>query len=238
MVGQDFLQKILFFFRLCVSAGGVFIPLIPWLLIALGSYLLGSIPVGFLAGRCRGVDLRTQGSGNIGATNALRVLGKPWGYTVFLVDFAKGLVPVLAANHWSAQMAVHPASAPGALAALSVLLGHSFPIWLGFKGGKGIASSAGVIVGLFPQAFLLCVGIWMLIFTLSRYVSVASMAASIMLPVAVTVLYCLHKADWLSLLVSILMCVLALWRHRSNLSRLRSGTEPRFERKNKVANKS
>lgn len=221
-----------------MSAGGVFILLLPWLLIALGSYLLGSIPTGFLAGRCCGVDLRTQGSGNIGATNALRVLGKPWGYTVFLVDFAKGLLPVLLASHWSAQFGIHPASAPAALAALCVLLGHSFPIWLGFKGGKGIASSAGVIVGLFPSAFLLCIGTWMLVFTLSRYVSVASISASIMLPVAVTILYFLHKADWLALLVSILMCALALWRHRSNFARLRSGTEPRFERKNKVVKKS
>ena len=221
-----------------MSAGGVFILLLPWLLIALGSYLIGSVPTGFLAGRCCGVDLRTQGSGNIGATNALRVLGKPWGYTVFLVDFAKGLLPVLLASHWSAQFGIHPASAPGALAALCVLLGHSFPIWLGFNGGKGIASSAGVIVGLFPSAFLLCIGSWLLVFTLSRYVSVASISASIMLPVAVTILYLLHKADWLALLVSILMCALALWRHRSNFVRLRSGTEPRFERKNKVAKKS
>ena len=205
--------------------------LLPWLLIALSSYLLGSIPTGFLAGRCCGVDLRREGSGNIGATNALRVLGKPWGYTVFLVDFFKGLLPVLTANHWSAQFGIHPISAPGSLAALCVLLGHSFPIWLGFKGGKGIASSAGVIVGLFPSAFLLCIGTWMLAFTLSRYVSVASIAASIALPVAVALLYHLHKADWLALLVSILMCSLALWRHRSNLVRLRAGTEPRFEKK-------
>jgi acyl phosphate:glycerol-3-phosphate acyltransferase len=208
--------------------------LLPWLLIALSSYLLGSVPTGFLAGRCCGVDLRTQGSGNIGATNALRVLGKPWGYTVFLVDFFKGLLPVLAANHWSAQFGIHPISAPGSLAALCTLLGHSFPIWLGFKGGKGIASSAGVIVGLFPSAFLFCIGTWMLLFTLSRYVSVASIAASIALPVAVALLYSLHKADWLALLVSILMCLLALWRHRSNLVRLRAGTEPRFEKKKKV----
>ena len=208
--------------------------LLPWLLIALSSYLFGSIPTGFLAGRCCGVDLRTEGSGNIGATNALRVLGKPWGYTVFLVDFFKGLLPVLAANHWSAQFGIHPISAPGSLAALCTLLGHSFPIWLGFKGGKGIASSAGVIVGLFPSAFLLCIGTWMLAFTLSRYVSVASISASIALPVAVALLYLLHKADWLALLVSILMCSLALWRHRSNLMRLRAGTEPRFEKKKKV----
>ena len=204
----------------------------PWLLIVFGSYLLGSIPTGFLAGRLCGVDLRTKGSGNIGATNALRVLGKSWGYAVFVVDFLKGLLPVLIASYWSGQIGmIHPASAPGALAALCALLGHSFPVWIGFKGGKGIASSAGAMVGLFPAAFLFCLGIWMLVFTISRYVSVASMAAAFALPVAVTMLYLLHKADWLALVVSILMAVLAIWRHRANIARLRAGTEPRFEKK-------
>ncbi|MCX6960390.1 MAG: glycerol-3-phosphate 1-O-acyltransferase PlsY [Verrucomicrobia bacterium] len=207
--------------------------LYPWFLIAIGSYLLGSIPAGFIAGRICGIDLRTQGSGNIGATNALRVLGKQWGYAVFLLDFLKGFVPVLVALQWGASEGVHPPSASGALAALCSLLGHSFPIWLGFKGGKGIATSAGVIVGLFPAAFLFCVGAWLLFFTVARYVSVASIAASIALPTAVTALFLLHRADWLALLVSIVMCALALWRHRSNIARLRAGTEPRFERRKK-----
>lgn len=214
-----------------MSAVLVFIVIFPWILIVLGTYLFGSIPTGYLAGRCCGVDLRKLGSGNIGATNALRVLGKPWGYTVFLVDFLKGLLPVVLATHWSIHSGIHPHSAPGALAALSVLLGHSFPIWLGFKGGKGIASSAGVIVGLFPTAFLFVIGIWLLIFTFTRVVSLASMAAALALPAAVLLLYFLHRADWLSLLVSMVMCALALWRHRSNINRLTSGTEPRFEKK-------
>ena len=207
---------------------------LPWLLIAVASYLLGSIPAGFIAGKICGVDLRTQGSGNIGATNALRVLGKKWGYGVFLVDFLKGLVPVLLALRWGASVGVNPYSSPGALAALCALLGHSFPVWLGFKGGKGIATSSGVIVGLFPAAFLFCLGIWLLLFTTTRYVSVASIAAAITLPSAVTLLFILHRTDWLALTVSILMCVLAVWRHRSNIVRLRLGTEPRFERKNKA----
>ena len=163
----------------------------------------------------------------------MRVLGKQWGYAVFLFDFLKGFVPVLVALQWGASEGVHPSSASGALAALCSLLGHSFPIWLGFKGGKGIATSAGVIVGLFPAAFLFCVGAWLLFFTVARYVSVASIAASIALPTAVTALFLLHRADWLALLVSIVMCALALWRHRSNIARLRAGTEPRFERRKK-----
>ncbi len=206
--------------------------LLPWIIIVVGSYLIGSLPTGYLAGLYCGIDLRTRGSGNIGSTNALRVLGKPWGYTVFLVDFLKGLIPVLLATHWSVRAGtIQPPSAPGALAALCILLGHSFPVWLRFKGGKGIASSAGVIVGLFPTAFPFMIGIWMLLFTLTRFVSVASMAASVALPVAVMILYLLHKADWLSLLVSIVMCALALYRHRANINRLIAGTEPRFEKK-------
>jgi glycerol-3-phosphate acyltransferase PlsY len=203
----------------------------PWFIIALGSYLLGSIPFGYIAGRLCGVDIRTKGSGNIGATNALRVLGKKWGYAVFALDFLKGWLPVKLALGWGIALMVHPASAPGALAGLCVLVGHSFPVWLGFKGGKGIASSAGVIVALFPAAFLICLGVWIFVFTTSRYVSVASIAGSVALPLAVLFLYLTHRADWLALTVSVVMCLLAVWRHRSNIIRLRAGTEPRFEKK-------
>lgn len=209
-------------------------PLLPWLLIAVGSYLIGSIPFGYLAGRLCGVDIRTKGSGNIGATNALRVLGKKWGYTVFLLDFLKAWLPVKLALGWGIALMVHPASAPGALAGLCALLGHSFPVWLGFKGGKGIASSAGVMVGLFSLAvFLVCLGMWLLLFTVTRYVSIASIVAAISLPVAVGILVLLHRADWLGFTVSVVMAALAIWRHRSNIVRLRAGTEPRFEQKKK-----
>lgn len=209
-------------------------PLLPWLLIAVGSYLIGSIPFGYLAGRLCGVDIRTKGSGNIGATNALRVLGKKWGYSVFLLDFLKAWLPVKLALGWGIALMVHPASAPGALAGLCALLGHSFPVWLGFKGGKGIASSAGVMVGLFSLAvFLVCLGMWLLLFTVTRYVSIASIVAAISLPVAVGILVLLHRADWLGFTVSVVMASLAIWRHRSNIVRLRAGTEPRFERKKK-----
>lgn len=213
-----------------VRSGAVSV--LPWLLIALGSYLLGSIPFGYLAGRICGIDLRTQGSGNIGATNALRVLGKKWGYAVFLLDFLKAWLPVKLAMGWGIALMVDPASAPGALAGFCALLGHSFPVWLGFKGGKGIASSAGVIVGLFSlPVFLICLGLWLLLFTTTRYVSVASIGASLALPASIGVLFWFQRADWLGLAVSILMAALAVWRHRSNIIRLRAGTEARFERK-------
>lgn len=209
-------------------------PLLPWLLIAVGSYLIGSIPFGYLAGRLCGIDIRTKGSGNIGATNALRVLGKKWGYAVFLLDFLKAWLPVKLALGWGIALMVHPASAPGALAGLCALLGHSFPVWLGFKGGKGIASSAGVMVGLFSLAvFLVCLGMWLLLFTVTRYVSIASIVAAVSLPAAVGILVLLHRADWLGFTVSVVMAALAIWRHRSNIVRLSAGTEPRFERKKK-----
>ena len=210
--------------------------LAPWFLIAVFAYLLGSIPFGFLAGRICGIDIRTQGSGNIGATNALRMLGKKWGYAVFLADFLKGLVPVVLAGQWGTYAGVFPASAPGALAGLFVLLGHSFPVWLRFKGGKGIASSAGVMVALCPVAFLICLGTWILLFTTTRYVSAASIAGAVALPIAVGVLFAIHRTDWLAFTVSIVMCALAIWRHRPNITRLRAGTEPRFEKKSGITN--
>jgi len=211
-------------------------PFLPWLLIALGSYLLGAIPAGYLAGRLCGIDIRTQGSGNIGATNVLRVLGKTWGYAVFLFDYLKGLTPVLIALSWGENAGIYPPSGPGALAAVCALSGHAFPVWLGFKGGKGIATSAGVIVGLFSlPVFLVCLGVWLLLFTSTRYVSVASLAASAALPASVAALYLMHRADWIALAASAAMSVLAIWRHRSNIARLRAGTEPRFERGKKAA---
>ena len=208
-------------------------PLLPWLLIAAGSYLLGSVPFGYLAGRLCGIDIRTKGSGNIGATNALRVLGKKWGYAVFLLDFLKGWLPVQLALDCSPVLLGHHATGPGALAAICVLLGHSFPVWLGFKGGKGIASSAGVMIALFPAAFLVGVGVWILVFTFTRYVSVASIAGSVALPVTVGTMYLLHRTDLTGLATATLMAALAVWRHRSNIARLHAGTEPRFERKKK-----
>jgi len=205
----------------------------PWLIIAVGSYLLGSIPFGYLAGRFCGIDIRMQGSGNIGATNVLRVLGKKWGYAVFLLDFLKGWLPVKLALGWGIALMVHPASAPGALAGLCALIGHSFPFWLGFKGGKGMATSGGVIIALFPGAFLIGIGVWILVFLTTRYVSVASIAGTVTVPSVLVVMYLLHRADWLGVAVSLVMAVLIIWLHRGNIGRLRAGTEPRFERNKK-----
>lgn len=211
-----------------------------WIGCILGSYLIGSLPSGYLIGRSCGIDIRQHGSGNIGATNVVRVLGKKWGGIVFAIDFLKGLIPVMIAMHWSHKLGIIPVSAPGALAALLALLGHSFPIWLRFRGGKGISTSAGIMVGLFPISFLLCLGSWLLVFFTTGYVSLASLVGSSMLPVTVT-LFCFLGAhhdlpqwmreDWLSLLLSFLMASVVIWLHRSNLKRLCEGTESSFKKK-------
>lgn len=206
----------------------------------LAAYLIGSFPTGYLVARCCGIDIRQHGSGNIGATNVVRVLGKKWGALVFVIDFLKGLIPVVIAMQWSHAVGIVPASAPGAVVALMALLGHSFPIWLRFRGGKGISTSAGIIVGLFPGSFPFCIGSWLLIFYTTGYVSLASLIGAVMLPVTVAVFYFLRpcydwpswmSADWLSLLVAGLMASVVIWRHRSNLKRLWEGTEHSFKKK-------
>ncbi len=210
--------------------------------VALGAYLVGSFPTGYLVGRYCGIDIRNYGSGNIGATNVMRLLGKKWGYTVFIIDFLKGWLPVFLVMLWKNNHEMIPPSAPGTLAALATLIGHSFPLWLHFRGGKGISTSAGIIVGLFPGSFLFCVGSWFLLFLLTRYVSLASITAAITLPMTVLLFYFLKKEntswpsylqeeDWLSIFTSLAMAGLVLWRHLENIKRLLTGTEQRFEKK-------
>jgi acyl phosphate:glycerol-3-phosphate acyltransferase len=202
--------------------------------VALISYLIGSVPAGYLAGRIAGIDIRKAGSGNIGATNVLRVLGKRYGYPVFLFDFAKGTaaveISILIFN--STHHAEVSRELCAILAGVSSVIGHSYPVWLGFKGGKGVATSFGVVFGLIPLAALIAVLVWLITFGTTRYVSVASMTAAIALPITVLVMLYVKLLSGLTLLLfSICLAAIVIWRHRSNLSRLMSGTEPRFERK-------
>src|SRR5438132_8423532 len=143
------------------------------------SYLLGSIPFGYLAGEIAGVDIRETGSGNIGATNVLRVLGKPYGYAVFVLDFLKGLGAVKISVLITTRVRPEWGSPEifGIIAAASAVVGHCFPLWLKFRGGKGVATSAGALFALMPLAMLIGVAIWILIFWLTRYVSLASVIA-------------------------------------------------------------
>jgi glycerol-3-phosphate acyltransferase PlsY len=204
--------------------------------VALGAYLIGSIPSGYLVGLIKGVDLRKAGSGNIGATNALRVLGKKWGYLVFAADIFKGWLSVMLAYLLASRFAPDQVVIAGILAAFFAVIGHNFPVWLGFKGGKGIATSAGIMIALFPLwVFLFALIVWVALFYGMRYVSVASIAAAISLPVSTAVLAVAGKCDWLLVPVAILMCVLAVWRHKSNIERLLAGTEKKFEKKSSTS---
>jgi glycerol-3-phosphate acyltransferase PlsY len=202
--------------------------------VALLAYLLGAIPTGYIAGRIGGIDVRKVGSGNVGATNVTRVLGKRFGYPVFVVDFGKGLAAVAVGM----MVAKNAQSTPkfvdlcGALAAIFSVIGHSYPIWLGFKGGKGVATTLGSLFGLhWISAAVVCV-VWIVAFQVTRYVSLASIAAAIALPVTVaTMLFLKQLQTPILLYFTVFLAGIIVLRHRSNLSRLLKGTEPRFARK-------
>jgi acyl phosphate:glycerol-3-phosphate acyltransferase len=208
--------------------------MLPLLITGFASYLIGSIPAGYIAGRIAGIDIRTAGSGNIGATNVTRVLGKRYGYPVFAVDFLKGLaavsISVAIAKH--AQPILGPTDIFGIVAAVCCVLGHSFPVWLGFKGGKGVAASGGALFGLMPRVALIAVAVWLIIFQLTRYVSVASITAALAVPITILSMMFLGQTDGTTLLYfSICLAAVVIFRHRSNLSRLVRRAEPRFKRK-------
>jgi glycerol-3-phosphate acyltransferase PlsY len=195
---------------------------------ALVAYLLGSIPFGFVAGLIAGVDVRKHGSGNIGATNTLRVLGKKYGYPVFVADVLKGYLAVRIAL-WLTRFDPSTGDFIGILAAFFVVVGHSFPIWLRFRGGKGVAAAAGACLGLVPLATLIAVLIWIVTFFIFRYVSLASIVAAIAL--ALSALFLGYAADPILLTFTCLIAALIILRHRSNIMRLLQGREPRFDRK-------
>lgn len=194
---------------------------------ALGAYLLGSIPTGFLAGKARGIDIRQVGSGNIGATNAFRILGKKAGALVLLGDAMKGFIacrvlPLLALG-WSSTDTAH-LEILAVVAGMSAILGHVFTIWLKFKGGKGIATAAGVLAALAPLSCLITVVLWAAVLFISHYVSVASMAAAVALP------FIVWAAGGSPLILGLVCAVslLALYKHKANFQRLLQGTENRF----------
>jgi len=207
-------------------------------------YLLGAIPFGLLIGLANGIDIRKQGSGNIGATNVGRILGRKWGYICFVLDVAKGLVPVMWAGGFLRRTAEMTTS-DGALSQLGQLawlamgagciLGHIFSVYLRFRGGKGVATSLGVILGVWPYFTLTAVvvlAIWVGVWGMWRYVSLASITAAVAFPIAfVALIWRLEQwafADLIVLFVfSCLIAALVVVRHRSNITRLLAGTENR-----------
>ena len=213
----------------------------PWLLALIPiAYLIGSIPFGLMVGKAKGIDPRTAGSGNIGATNLGRLLGGKFFALVFTLDLLKGMTPVLAAG---AMLNFAPRDWRDHLAWLLVgaaaIVGHMFSVFLGFKGGKGVATSAGVLLGVFPYYTipgLLAVAVWGILFLATRYVSVASMLGAVFFPVAYVGVglvrgWPVTGSQWPLLAFAIVIPAMIVYKHRGNIARLRAGTESRFVRR-------
>jgi glycerol-3-phosphate acyltransferase PlsY len=208
-----------------------------WTLAGALAYLLGSLPFGYLIARCRGIDIRTVGSGNIGATNVFRAVSKPLGVLTFALDMAKGVCGALVIPLLIQNRLTEPA-APEALRLFCGILtvtGHNWTCFLGFKGGKGVATSAGMLIGLTPPGVGIACAAWLLAFLATRYVSVASITAAIVLGVGVWFLPSVHGAGpWFPAVLSGL-AALVVWKHRANIARLRAGTESRFTSRKKAS---
>ena len=199
--------------------------------IAVLAYLLGSIPTGYLAARAKGIDIRKVGSGNIGATNVFRFVGKPAGVAVLLADGAKGFLACAAAPPLALRIVAAPGVELGGeswliVAGVSAVLGHNYTCWLKFKGGKGIATSAGVLLAWVPWGLLISFLTWLVSFAATRYVSVASIAAAVVLPFGVW----FTQGSGAMIGITAVLSGLAIYKHRTNIQRLRAGTEHRFTR--------
>jgi acyl phosphate:glycerol-3-phosphate acyltransferase len=191
----------------------------------LAAYVLGSIPFGvFMAKLFGGGDIRRAGSGNIGATNVARVVGPLAGVLTLLLDAAKGWVAVWLAARWT-----HGEALTMVLAGLFAMLGHCFPLWLRFRGGKGVATAAGVFLALCPAAMLAATILFLLVVGFWRFVSLGSIAAAAALPLLIYLLWAPHFAPPQSVtLVSLAIATLVIYQHRGNISRLARGEEPKF----------
>jgi len=183
------------------------------------AYLIGSVPTGFLWAKACGIDIRKVGSGNIGATNVMRVLGKGPGITVLLIDAAKGFLPVFLVNGQGTALPI--------VCCLAVIAGHNWTCWLKFKGGKGVATSAGALAAMLPGPLLGGLVVWVIVFGISRYVSLASICGAVALPV---VTWCLTR-DLTLLSFTVVLSTLAIYKHKSNIQRLLAGTENRVGKK-------
>jgi glycerol-3-phosphate acyltransferase PlsY len=210
------------------------VELAAYIITALAAYLLGSIPTGYLVAKSRGIDIRKVGSGNIGATNAFRILGKPAGIFVLLVDVLKGFIACRYAGFMACKLLF--GNAPGdsteevlkIIGGLFAILGHNYTCWLKFKGGKGIATSAGVTLALLPMAMGISLVVWILVCVVTRYVSLASIAAAAVLPIAA---WRPEHSSRAMIIVAALIGAMAIYKHRANIQRLMNGTENRFGKK-------
>jgi glycerol-3-phosphate acyltransferase PlsY len=190
-----------------------------FLFLVLLGYACGSIPFGLLLTRAAGLgDIRGIGSGNIGATNVLRTGNRPLAAATLLLDGAKGAIPVLVAAQFGQTVML--------CTGLAALLGHLFPVWLGFKGGKGVATGLGVLLGAFLPVGLIACAAWLSMARLSRYSSLSALTAFAVAPLAA-----LAFGRWHLAVLAVVIAALIFWKHCANISRLRSGTEPRIGEK-------
>ncbi|MCC5834347.1 MAG: glycerol-3-phosphate 1-O-acyltransferase PlsY [Opitutales bacterium] len=189
---------------------------------AIAGYLLGSISFAVLIARSRGVDIFKVGSGNPGATNVLRSLGKTWGYLCFLLDAFKGVASVLIGFGLAESFGGDPEYL-AVVALLFAILGHSFSLFLRFRGGKGVATTIGGLLALMPLVFLFGAILWLIVFYTTRYVSLASLVLGASLPVSAW----LFNASGLGQILCLALAILIAVRHRSNIQRLLNGTENR-----------
>ena len=189
-----------------------------WLLSA---YLIGGIPFGYLIGRMRGIDVRTVGSKNIGATNVFRTVGKKWGFLAFALDVAKGLVPTLLAKSFA------PAAWLPLAVGVTCVVGHMLTPYMKFKGGKGVATAFGMLIGLVPALVGVAFLVFVAAFALSNYISLGSCLAAAFLAVSVWFPWLGVKgvADLPQCILVTVIALFVIWKHRSNIKRLASGTE-------------
>jgi len=222
-----------------------------WIILILVAYVLGSIPFAYLFGRMKGIDIRQHGSGNVGASNIGRLVGRRWGMLCFALDVLKGVVPVVVAGWWCGVYGDGSESlSTGQMfwlmgVGVAAIVGHMAPVFLGFRGGKGVATAFGAMLGMYPHLTwpaLAGLAVWLVCVKLTRIISLSSMLAAAALPVAFVVAQIPSdidvvpepwskfmgsvKAGWPFLLITVLLAVLVIWRHRTNIQRLIAGTEP------------
>ena len=209
-----------------------------YIFIATIAYLIGAIPWGFIIGKARGIDIREHGSGNIGATNIRRTLGKKLGILCFSLDFMKGFFPVLAVILLIKYKTLNISDIAVVIVSLAVVAGHMWPVYLKFKGGKGVSTMAGLLLAIAPLSLIMGGIVWTLIFYSFRYVSLASLCAALFLSLSA---FFFSKMGVYSLSVTlqlmlVVMVMLVVIRHIENIKRLLSGTENRFEKKREETN--
>jgi glycerol-3-phosphate acyltransferase PlsY len=223
-----------------------------WLVAAAVAFAAGSIPFGPIVARAHGIDLRTVGSGNIGATNVGRALGRGWGILVYVLDAAKGAIPVLLAGSMANILGKQPeAMVPGDLwgwlmLPVAAVLGHMFSPWMGFKGGKGVATGSGAMLAVWPVLtgpVVVAIGLWALVLAVTRMVSVASVVAAIAIPMTVAFSSISRTGDGTpdgsmplehavpAIVVTGAVAALVVWKHRGNMQRVLAGTESRVGKK-------